>query len=179
MIGRRQVPQVPFQVGLHISIEPSGPEGDILRQRRHGIPPRKHRRRKGPARLHGGFVQRSENLLHRPAFEQDIQGVVRGQIEEEIYDLFLWKKAEFEFLIDYIPEKLKNPAHGITKLQFNTNSLIMEALRRLDEWGVISQEISTLKEVYKIVNQSSSALDEIDLPDRVHGRVDRRGDIAR
>ncbi|HEU4339737.1 MAG TPA: DUF4388 domain-containing protein, partial [Planctomycetota bacterium] len=29
---------------------------------------------------------------------KDIQDVVRAQIEEEIYDLFLWKRAAFEFI---------------------------------------------------------------------------------
>ena len=28
------------------------------------------------------------------------------QIEEEIYDLFLWRKADFEFIADQIPEEL-------------------------------------------------------------------------
>lgn len=103
--------------------------------------------------------------------EDDVAEVVKSQIEEEIYDLFLWKKADFEFLIDYCPDKLKNPAHQVTKLQFNTNSLIMEALRRLDEWELISKEIPTLKEVYKVVNASPAALEEIDLPDRVKAEI--------
>jgi outer membrane protein assembly factor BamB len=103
--------------------------------------------------------------------EDDVAEIVRAQIEEEIYDLFLWKKADFEFLIDYCPDKLKNPAHQVTKLQFNTNSLIMEALRRLDEWELISKEIPTLKEVYKVANASPAALEEIDLPDRVKAEV--------
>src|SRR5688572_26598964 len=121
---------------------------------------KKSKKRLGEILVEEGFVS-----------EDDIAEIVKQQIEAEIYDLFLWKKAEFEFLIDYIPEKLKNPSHGITKLQFNTSSLIMEALRRLDEWGIISKEITTLKEVYKVVNTSPGALDEIDLPDRVKGEV--------
>ncbi|MGH7298093.1 MAG: DUF4388 domain-containing protein, partial [Polyangiaceae bacterium] len=103
--------------------------------------------------------------------EEDVGEVVRSQIEEEIYDLFLWKKADFEFLIDYCPDKLKNPAHQVTKLQFNTNSLIMEALRRLDEWELISKEIPTLKEVYKVVNTTPAALEDIDLPDRIKSEI--------
>ncbi len=103
--------------------------------------------------------------------EDDVVEVVRRQIEEEIYDLFLWKKAEFEFLIDYCPDKLKSPAYNVTKLQFNTNSLIMEALRRLDEWELISKEIPTLKEVYKVVNPSPEALEDIDLPARIKAEI--------
>jgi len=121
---------------------------------------KKSKKKLGEILIEEGFVS-----------EDDIAEIVKQQIEAEIYDLFLWKKAEFEFLIDYIPEKLKNPTHGITKLQFNTSSLIMEALRRLDEWGIISKEISTLKEVYKVVKPNSSALDDIDLPERVKAEI--------
>jgi outer membrane protein assembly factor BamB/tetratricopeptide (TPR) repeat protein len=120
---------------------------------------KKTRKRLGEILIEEGFVT-----------EEDVAEVVRSQIEEEIYDLFLWKKADFEFLIDYCPEKLKNPAHQVTKLQFNTNSLIMEALRRLDEWELISKEIPTLKEVYKVTS-ASPALDDIDLPERVKAEI--------
>ncbi len=121
---------------------------------------KKSKKKLGEILIEEGFVS-----------EDDIAEIVRQQIEAEIYDLFLWKKADFEFLIDYIPDKLKNPHHGITKLQFNTGSLIMEALRRLDEWGLISKEIPTLKEVYKVVNANPAALEEIDLPDRVKAEI--------
>jgi outer membrane protein assembly factor BamB/tetratricopeptide (TPR) repeat protein len=120
---------------------------------------KKSKKKLGEILIEEGFVS-----------EDDIADIVKQQIEAEIYDLFLWKKADFEFLIDYIPEKLKNPTHGITKLQFNTSSLIMEALRRLDEWGIISKEISTLKEVYKVV-KPNAPLDEIDLPERVKAEM--------
>ncbi|HVY61821.1 MAG TPA: DUF4388 domain-containing protein [Planctomycetota bacterium] len=121
---------------------------------------KKSKKRLGEILIEEGFVS-----------EDDIAEIVKQQIEAEIYDLFLWKKADFEFLIDYIPEKLKNPSHGITKLQFNTSSLIMEALRRLDEWSLISKEISTLKEVYKVVNANPAALDDIELPERVKAEI--------
>ncbi|MCW8141527.1 MAG: DUF4388 domain-containing protein, partial [Planctomycetota bacterium] len=34
--------------------------------------------------------------------DEDIYKLVRMQIEEEIYDLFLWRKADFEFIADQI-----------------------------------------------------------------------------
>jgi len=103
--------------------------------------------------------------------EEDVTDAVRTQIENEIYDLFLWKKADFEFLIDHCPEGMKEASQNLTKLHFNTNSLIMEALRRLDEWELIKKEIPNLKEVYKPANAIGDVLFEVDLPERVRAEA--------
>ncbi|GIW73326.1 MAG: hypothetical protein KatS3mg102_2868 [Planctomycetota bacterium] len=97
--------------------------------------------------------------------EDDIAALVRRQIEEQIYDLFLWKQAEFEFLIDYCPEELKSPGHNVTHLKFNTSSLIMEAMRRLDEWERIAGQIPSRKEVFRLV-ASEEELDRLGLSAR-------------
>lgn len=99
--------------------------------------------------------------------QEDVTGIVKEQIAEEIYDLFLWKKADFEFLVDYCPDKLRRPSCDITTLQFNTSSLIMEAARRLDEWEIIQQEIPTLKEVFTLTQGVEEALQSLDLPPRI------------
>ncbi|MHC4392227.1 MAG: outer membrane protein assembly factor BamB family protein [Planctomycetota bacterium] len=101
----------------------------------------------------------------------DVDDVVRAQIEEEIYDLFLWKSAEFEFLIDYCPDRLRSPSCNITKLRFNTNTLIMEAARRLDEWDLISREIHSMKEVYELTDRSPEAIKRVDLPQYIRNDV--------
>ena len=52
----------------------------------------------GEALAQGGFVR-----------QEDIDDVVRGQIEEEIYDLFLWDRADFEFVEGPPIEELRDP----------------------------------------------------------------------
>jgi tetratricopeptide (TPR) repeat protein len=105
----------------------------------------------------GGEHRKLGEILVEEGFvsESDIVAMVRAQIQEDIYDLFLWKKADFEFLIDYCPEELKHPGHNVTHLRFNTGSLIMEAMRRLDEWEQIASEIPSRKEVFRFTGDES------------------------
>ncbi len=81
--------------------------------------------------------------------QQDIEHAVRQQIEEEIYDLFSWENASFEFL-EGPPDDGAFTDEGlpITKLTFNVNALIMEAARRIDEWDLIEKFIPTMKEIF-------------------------------
>ncbi len=74
---------------------------------------------------------------------QDIQQAVRGQIEEEIYDLFSWRNAAFEF-IEGTPDEGGGMETMVKRMSFDVNSILMEAMRRLDEWHVITQRIPTL-----------------------------------
>ncbi|HYF51524.1 MAG TPA: DUF4388 domain-containing protein [Planctomycetota bacterium] len=74
--------------------------------------------------------------------------VVKHQIEEEIFDLFSWEKANFEF-------NEGNPADGMFLDQLGTKApslpishLIMEAARRVDEWERLKKQIPVFKEIY-------------------------------
>lgn len=83
--------------------------------------------------------------------EDEIQQVVRSQIEEEIYDLFLWKRAAFEFIEGDPVEELKDP--NVISLSFDLNGLLLEAVRRTDEWTRINQKIPSLDYIYKTVGE--------------------------
>ena len=106
--------------------------------------------------------------------EEDIDRLVRLQIEEEIYDLFLWRKAEFEFIADQMPEDMARESPNLTRLAFNTNSLIMEALRRLDEWSLIRNLVPTTKEVFVLVDPE--AVETANVPERMRGDARKRID---
>lgn len=80
--------------------------------------------------------------------QEAIDRLVRTQIEEEIFDIFRWKKAAFEFADGPAPEELSDP-HA-TRLNFDVNSLLMEAARRLDEWEIIKKAIPDRKASYCI-----------------------------
>ena len=86
--------------------------------------------------------------------EKDIEAAVRNQIEEEIYDLFSWENATFEFVEGEPPEGTFG-AEGlpVTELTFNVNSLIMEAARRIDEWDLIEKVIPTTDEIFEITRR--------------------------
>ncbi|RMG15874.1 MAG: DUF4388 domain-containing protein [Planctomycetota bacterium] len=97
--------------------------------------------------------------------QEDIGRLLRMQVEDELYDLFLWRKAEFEFLADQMPEDMVAESPNLTRLNINTNSLIMEALRRLDEWTLIQNLVPSTKEVFAIADRD--AFLDADVPERL------------
>lgn len=69
--------------------------------------------------------------------KKDIEEALREQVEEEIFDMFMWANASFDFHEGKTPrEDLNNPLSGLT---FGTNvtSLLLEAARRHDELMMI------------------------------------------
>jgi outer membrane protein assembly factor BamB/tetratricopeptide (TPR) repeat protein len=92
--------------------------------------------------------------------EADIQQVVRSQIEEEIYDLFLWKKASFEFIEGPPSDSLTDPDMRATSLSFDVNGLLLEAVRRADEWAVINQKIASMDSIYVFSSPADRAEEE-------------------
>ena len=63
----------------------------------------------------------------------EIQAVVRHQIQEEIYDLFRWPCATFEFVEGCAPREFTEFRSRVTELSFDVNSFLLEALRVADE----------------------------------------------
>ncbi|MCW8132236.1 MAG: PQQ-binding-like beta-propeller repeat protein [Planctomycetota bacterium] len=82
--------------------------------------------------------------------QEQVDEIVRHQIEEEIYDLFGWEKAQFEFTDG-------PPAPGLFVDQaagkgpkLPISHLIMEAARRVDEWDKLRQQVPSFREIYKV-----------------------------
>ncbi len=74
---------------------------------------------------------------------------LQKKIQEEIYDLFLWTEGEFEFDIDHCPDDLFDSLQKSVGMTINPSAVIMEGLRRLDEWGIINSWIQTDDEIYE------------------------------
>ncbi len=89
--------------------------------------------------------------------QEDIEEVVRSQIEEEIYDLFLWKKAAFEFIEGPPIDELRDPDSRAIRLALDVNGLLLEAVRRTDEWTIINQKIPSMDCVYAFVSEATRA----------------------
>lgn len=93
--------------------------------------------------------------------EDEIERYVRAQIEEEIYDLFTWKEAQFEFL-DGPPSK-ELTATGVrpTALSFDIQGLLLEAARRLDEWSMIERILPHFRAVLSTTGvEAQNGLDD-------------------
>ncbi len=73
--------------------------------------------------------------------QEDIEDALRFQMEEEIYDLFTWRGAKFEFDERRKGDTLVGSDIRISQVKVNTSGLILEAMRRIDEWGRLSESI--------------------------------------
>ena len=67
--------------------------------------------------------------------EDDLNRLMRLKAEEEIYDLFLWKEGDFHFIDDELPQFEMIP------LRVDVTGIIMEGMRRVDEWSRIRELI--------------------------------------
>jgi hypothetical protein len=72
----------------------------------------------------------------------------RKQVEEEIFDLFSWEDAFFEFEKDVVPEGFEKRLEDPEEFRFDVRAILMEATRRLDEWKRIHEHVPSLKRLY-------------------------------
>ncbi len=131
---------------------------------------RVERRLLGEVLVEGGLVS-----------AEDIDELVRSQIEEEIYDLFVWKRAAFEFVEGPPAEAFKDPEGPVTQLSFDVNSLLLEAVRRADEWKLISEKIPSNDSIFVFVSESDRREEDKTAPDRlkrVYRLIDGQTSVA-
>lgn len=83
------------------------------------------------------------------------------RFEEEFLDIFLLDRGRFEFIFGLTPEALF-PADQLERIKLNTSSLMLEAMRRVDEWHALLSELGSLDEIYQ-KRVPRARLDEADL----------------
>jgi len=67
--------------------------------------------------------------------EADLMRLMKKKAEESIYDIFLWTEGDFEFVEGQMPEQKMVP------LSLDVTGIIMEGMRRYDEWQLIRQRV--------------------------------------
>jgi hypothetical protein len=77
--------------------------------------------------------------------ETDLLRLMRKKAEESIYDVFLWEEGNFEFVDGELPELKMVP------LSLDVTGIIMEGLRRYDEWKRIRSSVPDNSIVPRIV----------------------------
>jgi hypothetical protein len=77
--------------------------------------------------------------------ESDLLSLMKKKAEESIYEIFLWDEGEFEFLDNELPEQ------KMITLSLDVTGIIMEGLRRFDEWKRIRERIRSLTVVPRLV----------------------------
>jgi outer membrane protein assembly factor BamB/tetratricopeptide (TPR) repeat protein len=110
--------------------------------------------------------------------EAVLDQALRTQIEEEIYDVFFWKDAQFEF---FEGASTFEGREGVVneRFFFSTDSMIMEAARRIDEWSFIRERVPTSLEIYEVVERGGNATEVDDSALALLDLVDGRRNVAR
>jgi hypothetical protein len=88
--------------------------------------------------------------------EDDLADLIRLKAAETIYDIFLWTEGAFEFHDGEVP---KLP---MVSISMDVTGIVMEGLRRFDEWGRIRTKIRSTREIPSI----TALLDPSALPER-------------
>ncbi|MBI2213316.1 MAG: DUF4388 domain-containing protein [Acidobacteria bacterium] len=87
--------------------------------------------------------------------EKELGRLMREKAEESIYEIFLWKEAEFHFIDNELPNMEMVP------LQVDVTGIIMEGARRIDEW----KRISRLIPGRDAIPEALAPIDTAELPD--------------
>ena len=77
--------------------------------------------------------------------EEDLAAILRLKAAETIYDIFLWTEGAFEFVDGNVPQLPMVP------ISIDVTGLVMEGLRRYDEWIRIRTKIGSHREIPAIV----------------------------
>ncbi|MGH7475429.1 MAG: DUF4388 domain-containing protein [Longimicrobiales bacterium] len=73
-----------------------------------------------------------------------LEQVIRRQIEEAVYYLFTWSRGSFFF------EAGKQPEDTDILVSINPENLLLEGARRVDEWSLIEQRITSLDLIFRV-----------------------------
>ncbi len=75
----------------------------------------------------------------------DLMHILQVKTEETIYDLFMWDEGDFRFLENILPAKKFQP------LNLPVDMIILEGVRRRDEWLRCAESIADITWVPKLV----------------------------
>ncbi len=100
-----------------------------------------------------GVVQRdlfTILLQMRAVTSEDFSAAWRAEMEEEIYELFVDRAATFEFREGEAPSL---PGKVVDeRYRLSGSGLLMEAARRIDEWGFIRERVATDRCIFEVSN---------------------------
>lgn len=108
---------------------------------------------------------------------EELRDLVKIYTEESTYKLFSIIKGNFQFTNDSLPAEMKDI---LTELP--TNDIILEGVRRIDEWQLINKKIYNRDAVLKKLITDAEELGEITLSNKeleIFSLVDGRRDINR
>ena len=88
--------------------------------------------------------------------EAELADLVRLKAAETIYDIFLWTEGSFAFIDGEIPQLPMVP------ISSDVTGIVMEGLRRYDEWQRIKTKITSMRQIPSLAGPVDDALPERD-----------------
>lgn len=111
------------------------------------------------------------NILIRKEFveKEEIKDILQGQITETIIQLFSWKQGTYEFAVQAVSQDKNLP------FSLDTQHLLMEGLRIVDEWSDIQGKIA-LDSMFRKKIDTPSGLKKEEM--EVFSYVDGENDVS-
>jgi tetratricopeptide (TPR) repeat protein len=78
--------------------------------------------------------------------QEELERWITVQIEEAVYHLFTWDQGSFHFNPDESPDE-----DQVFLVSLNSDGLLMEGARRVDEWSIIERKIPSMDILFKLV----------------------------
>lgn len=85
-----------------------------------------------------------------PPTREAIEHALRGQVEEEVLDLFVWTQASFDFQEGKLSKSRSREPLAHLELSANVTSLLLEAARREDETRQIRMSLDDRRVLRKV-----------------------------
>lgn len=77
-----------------------------------------------------------------------LKNFLETRIRESVYEIFKWEKGEYRFIEDDLDARQE------ILIPLNTENLIMEGARRIDEWSNISSKVSSRHSVFRFSSEN-------------------------
>ena len=85
-----------------------------------------------------GSILVGEGLLT----EEALKATLKSKAQETVYELFLWPEGRFEFRSDELPNDV------LVNIEMQVTHVILEGIRRVDEWERIRQVFPSLRTTF-------------------------------
>jgi len=108
---------------------------------------------------HGDRRRLGEILIEMSAVTaRDVEKFVRRQAEAVVFELMSWREGHFRFEESNPEEFPENPSVAVS-----TESVLMEAARRIDEWSRIADRVPSLSAIAEFADVAEDHAGQLDL----------------
>jgi hypothetical protein len=88
--------------------------------------------------------------------EDDLKRTLRSKAEESVYNLFLWPEGRFDFKEGVLPDDV------VIQTNLQVTAVIMEGIRRVDEWERILKVIPSMRATFRVLGRLEDVEDPAD-----------------